>query len=318
MKRFLTFALTLVLATAALASARDVIVIAHRGASGFLPEHTLEAYTMAYALGADFVEPDLVLTQDGVFIALHDHTLNSTTNVEEVFPDRARDDGNWYAIDFTLEEIKRLDVHERARPDGTHAMPGRFPMGASRFEVPTLAEVIELVQGLNATTGRDVGIYPEIKRPGWHAEQGQPMEAALLEELARYGYEGPNAKVFVQSFEAEPLRMMRFELGSQLPLVMLIYLPEHATPDALDDWATFADGVGPYKDLVEAFPELVLGAHERGMAVHPWTFRTDVVPPKYRSIDQEIANFYVTYQVDGVFTDFVEDAVRVLKAMGWR
>ena len=318
MQRFLTLALTAVLASAALASARDVIVIAHRGASGFLPEHTLEAYTMAYALGADYVEPDLVLTQDGVFIALHDHTLDPTTNVEEVFPDRARDDGLWYAIDFTLAEITQLDVHERARPDGTHAMTGRFPMGASRFEVPTLAEVIELVQGLNATTGRDVGIYPEIKRPAWHAEQGQPMEAALLEELAGYGYEGPDAKVFVQSFEAEPLRMMRAELGTGLPLVMLIYLPEHATTEALDDWATFADGLGPYKDLVEAFPELVTGAHERGLVVHPWTFRADVVPAKYESSDHEIASFYVTYQVDGVFTDFVEDAVRVLRAMGWR
>lgn len=314
--RSLLLATLLVLASAAVA--RDPIVIAHRGASGFLPEHTLEAYAMAYALGADYVEPDLVLTADGVFIALHDHTLNATTNVAELFPDRVRPDGSWYAIDLTLAEIRRLDVHERTRPDGTPALPGRFPMGAARFEVPTLAEVIELVQGLNLTTGRQVGIYPEIKRPAWHAAQGQPMEAALLGVLAAYGYEGPDARVFVQSFEAESLRTMRFELGSDLRLVMLVNQPVQVTRAALDEWASFADGIGPAKALVEAFPELVRAAHERGMVVHPWTFRADAVPPRYASVDDELLQFLDGYAVDGVFTDFVEDAVRVLRAMGLR
>lgn len=307
--------LTCLLASAA---ARDPIVIAHRGASGFLPEHTLEAYAVAHALGADYVELDLVLTSDGAFVALHDVTLQLTTDVEGRFPERARRDGNWYAIDFTLDEIKQLAVHERARPDGAPAMPGRFPQGASSFEVPTLAEAIELIQGMNATTGRHVGIYPEIKRPAWHAEQGQPMEAALLEVLTAYGYVGPDARVFVQSFEAEPLRRMRLEFGSDLPLVMLVNQPQQVTPRALDTWAAFATGIGPAKGLVEAFPALVAGAHERGMEVHPWTFRADVVPAAYPSVDQELSRFFGGYGVDGVFTDFVEDAVRVLRELGLR
>lgn len=301
-----------------LAAAKDPIVIAHRGASGFLPEHTLEAYAVAYALGADFVETDLVLTADGVFVALHDVTLELTTDVERRFPERARRDGSWYAIDFTLAEIKGLDVHERARPGGAAAMPGRFPLGLSRFEVPTLAEVIELVQGLNASTGRDVGLYPEMKRPAWHAEQGQPMEAALLEALAAYGYVGPDARVFVQSFEPASLQTLRFALGSELPLVMLITQPGQVTPGALDEWASFADGIGPAKALVEAFPGLVRGAHERGLVVHPWTFRADAVPSGYPSIERELRRFYGDFGVDGVFTDFVEDAVRVLREMGAR
>lgn len=318
MARVRSFLLVVSCALAAVAAAQDPIVIAHRGASGFLPEHTLEAYAMAYALGADYVETDLVLTADGVFVALHDVTLQLTTDVEQRFPGRARSDGNWYAIDFTLAEIKLLDVHERARPNGAPAMRGRFPMGASRFEVPTLSEAIELVQGLNAATGRQVGIYPEIKRPAWHAEQGQPMEAALLEVLAAYGYVGPDARVFVQSFEAASLETLRFELGSELPLVMLVVQPGQVTPGALDEWATFADGLGPAKGLVEVFPGLVRGAHERGMVVHPWTFRADAVPAQYPSIEHELWRFYDDYGVDGVFTDFVEDAVRVLGELGER
>jgi len=316
--RVRSFLLVVACALTAVAAAQGPIVIAHRGASGFLPEHTLEAYAMAYALGADFIETDLVLTADGVFVALHDVTLQLTTDVERRFPDRVRGDGAWYAIDFTLAEIKQLDVHERARPGGAAAMPGRFPLGLSRFEVPTLAEVLELVQGLNASTGRDVGVYPEIKRPAWHAEQGQPMEAALLEALAAYGYVGPEARVFVQSFEAASLQTLRFALGSELPLVMLIAQPGQATPGALDEWATFADGIGPAKALVAAFPGLVRGAHERGLLVHPWTFRADAVPSAYPSIDHELRRFYEEYGVDGVFTDFVEDAVRVLRELDMR
>lgn len=288
-----------VLATLSPSVFADPIVIAHRGASGYLPEHTLEAYSVAHAMGADYIEPDLVLTSDDVFICLHDIYLEATTNVEEVFPDRHRDDGSWYPIDFTLAEIKTLNNHER--------LPNRFPVGKSDFEVPTFREMIELVQGLNASTGREVGIYPEIKGPGFHAKEGHPVEQALLDVLTEYGYTGPDAKVFVQSFEIEPLRKIRNELKSELPLIMLMgggARQKLLSDEGLDDLATFVNGIGPSKDIIEAKPELVAAAHARGLKVHPYTFRADAFPKKYGEFVNELKQFYETYEVDGVFTDF--------------
>ena len=148
------------------------LVIGHRGACGYLPEHTLESYALAHGQGADYIEPDLVRTRDGAFLCLHDIYLEPTTDVAAVFPGRARADGRYYAIDFTLEEVRRLRVRER--------LDRRFPQGASRFAVPTFEEMIELVAGLNRTTGRRAGIYPELKQPAFHRDEGQPMEEAFL------------------------------------------------------------------------------------------------------------------------------------------
>jgi len=293
----------------------DKIVIGHRGAAGYLPEHTLESYAFAYALGADYIEPDLVMTRDGVFVCLHDIYLEGTTNVEEVFPDRKRPDGHWYAIDFTLEEIKRLSVHERCRDSGQPHFPGRFPVSASHFEVPTFVEMIELIQGLNKSTGRDVGIYPELKRPGWHLNQGYDMTSKLLEILARYGYQGPDAKVYIQCFEADALRRLRFELGTDLPLVQLISAVSFSmtTRQGLAEIATYAQGVGPDKWIIEKSPEFVSWAHEFGLFVHPYTFRADSLPSQYASLEEELGKFLFDYGVDGVFTDFPDIAVWVLR-----
>ena len=165
------------------------IVIAHRGASGYLPEHTIAAAAMGYALGADFIEPDVVLSKDGAPVVLHDIHLDTVTNVRDVFPDRAHADGRYYAIDFTLEEIKRLRVNSRIDPrTGKPVYPNRYPAGKGDFQVPTLAEEIELVQGLNHSTGRNVGIYPEIKQPAWHQQQGQDITKIVLTVLSRNGY----------------------------------------------------------------------------------------------------------------------------------
>jgi glycerophosphoryl diester phosphodiesterase len=257
----LVMAVMAAMALPVLALDGDKIVIAHRGASGYLPEHTLEAYVMAYALGADYIEPDLVLTNDGVFVCLHDIHLERTTNVEEVFPDRHRGDGRWYAADFTLEEIKQLGVHERCNEEGTPVFPGRFPVGGSQFKVPTFAEMIERIPGLNKATGRDVGIYPEIKKPSWHETEGLPMEEALLNIFNQYGYEGQDAKVYVQCFEADPLKKMRFYLGTDLPLVQLIgggtEYDQMVTEEGLDEIATYANGIGPSKVRIEDNPDLV-------------------------------------------------------------
>jgi glycerophosphoryl diester phosphodiesterase len=312
MKRFLVGLLALTVAFGLVA--QEKIVIAHRGASGYLPEHTLAGYAYAYALGADYLEPDLVMTKDGVLVCLHDIYLERTTDVEEVFPDRRRPDGHFYAIDFTLEELRRLSVHERCRDSGEPYFPGRFPVGFSSFPVPTLTELIELVQGLNRSTGRRVGIYPELKRPGWHLEQGYDVAARLLEVLERYGYRGPEDKVFIQCFEPATLERLRYELGCELPLVQLISVAQFtlATRRGLEGIAGYAVGIGPDKRLIESNPRLVEWAHDLGLLVHPWTFRADSLPRGYGSLEEELARFLFDYGVDGVFTDHPDIAVRVL------
>lgn len=285
----------------------EKIVIAHRGASGYLPEHTLEAYAMAYGLGADYIEPDLVRTKDGAFVALHDIHLEGTTNVEEVYPDRHREDGKWYAIDFTLSEIKQLQAHER--------LPKRFPNMKSSFRVPTFEEVIELVQGLNESTGKDVGLYPELKSPAFHAKEGQPMEADFLRIVTGYGYKDADAKIFVQSFEPEPLKTLRNVLGCDLPMIML-FGGGDLSEDMLDKVAEFANGIGPDKGVIERNPEIVKWAHARNLQVHPYTIRRDMKPGNFESTEAEYEAYYVTYDVDGLFTDFTDDAANFLRSRG--
>ncbi len=283
------------------------IVIAHRGASGYLPEHTLPAYALAHGMGADYIEPDLVLTRDGHLICLHDIYLQATTNVEQVFPDRAREDGRWYAADFTLEEIRRLQAEER--------LGNRFPRGSSRFAVPSFAEMIELVQGLNERTGRTVGIYPELKAPAWHRTEGLPMEEALLEIVERYGYRESGAPIFVQSFEEESLRRLR-ELGSELPQVFLMAEVQQyrhfLSAEGIAGIASFADGIGPAKTMLERQPELIGWARDAGLTVHPYTFRADQVPDRHDSHEAELERYLFELGVDGVFTDYPDRARAVV------
>lgn len=293
------------------------IVIAHRGASGYLPEHTLPAYAMAYSMGADYIEPDVVMTHDGELIALHDIHLEATTNVALVFPGRVRSDGRWYAADLTLAEIKQLGAHERSDKDGNAAFPKRFKMNGGGFQIPSLREVIELVQELNRITGCNVGLYPETKNPKFHDEEELPLERALLDLLIEYGYHDRDARVFIQSFDADNLKEMRFEMNTELALVQLI--SGHAsqdtliTADGLDEIATYANGIGPSKKRIEADPALVSRAHERNLSVHPWTFRADDIGEGYDSFAAELIRFYQDYDVDGVFTDHSNLAVSVIK-----
>jgi len=279
------------------------IVIAHRGASGYLPEHTLAAYAMAYAQGADYIEPDLARTRDGAFICLHDIRLEATTDVESRFPDRHRADGRWYAADFDLAEIRQLRVHER--------LEGRFPRQGARFFVPTFEEMIELVQGLNSSVGRTVGIYPELKSPAWHREQGLAMEEPFLEVMQRYGFYDGSAPVFVQSFELAPLERMR-ALGSPLPQIMLMgrgpVFDAMATRRGLAKLAELVDGIGPAKERLVENPELVTWAHSAGLLVHPYTFRADSLPPGVETLEDELRSFFVDLGVDGLFTDFPDRA----------
>jgi len=278
-------------------------IIAHRGASGYLPEHTLEAYTAAYFMGSDYIEQDLVMTKDGVPICLHDIFLEPTTDVEELFSGRRREDGHWYAIDFTLEEVKKLRVHERT-VNGRPAFQGRFPCGISKFEVPTFEEAIELVQGLNSSAHRDVGIYPELKRPEWHRKNGLPMEEKVLEILKKHGYAGKESKVYVQCFEDDALQRIRAMSG--LKLVRLMGLEVGIVNEMkIQSIAGYADVIGVQKELLVLRPEIVSLAHKHGLKVHVWTFR-------YES-DEEMRGFVDRYGVDGIFTDFPDRVYYALR-----
>jgi glycerophosphoryl diester phosphodiesterase len=302
------------------------LVIAHRGASGYLPEHTAEAKTLAYGMGADYLEQDVVATRDGKLIVLHDVTLDAVTNVAAVFPGRARTDGRHYAIDFDLAEIRRLCVIERRRAGTSEALyPRRFASSTVPFRISTLSEEIELVQGLNRTTGRQVGIYPEIKEPRWHREHGIDLAALLLEELERYGYRGVDASVFVQCFDSAELARIRNELESSLPLIQLLPCSDRATREiSASDAATLAahsTGVGlPYEQLIAppnhrttapAPAPLAAALRAAGLRIHAYTFRADQVPAWATSFRDLLHVFLADLGVDGVFCDHPDIAVDV-------
>ncbi len=302
------------------------MIIAHRGASGYLPEHTLEAKTMAYAMGADYIEQDVVLTRDDVPIVVHDIILDTVTNVAEVFPDRARDDGHFYAIDFTLAEIKRLKVHERLDPQtGDPAFPGRFPLEAVvGFQIPTLEEEIVMIQGLNRSTGRAVGLYPELKEPAFHQREGKDIGPIVLELLGRYGYTRRQDRVFVQCFDPAYLRYLRETLGTDLKLIQLVSSAQAAlvTPQGLDEIAAYADGIGPSLSLVLSFDGqgqphytgLVEQAHARGLVVHAYTGLADALPPGAPSFERLLEAAFVGAGLDAIFTDHPDRAVAFLRA----
>ena len=307
------------------------LIIAHRGQSGYLPEHTLPAYAFAYAAGADAIEPDLVMTRDGTLIALHDIHLEGTTNVEQRFPDRKRDDGRFYAADFDLAEIRTLSVHERQNALGKQVFPERFQApgdGVSGFTVPTFEEVMRLITNLNRETGCRVSVYPETKDPQFHQEHGLDIDKAVLETLGAFGYRGPDDPVFIQSFDPRNLVRMRRELGTELKLVQLIGegdLADRLTADeGLDRLAQTVSGIGPSKRLIEdeagqPVPgDLVKRAQARGLVVHPYTFRADVLTRGDADFGAELERFIKTYGVDGLFADHPDQAIRHLTEAGLR
>jgi glycerophosphoryl diester phosphodiesterase len=303
------------------------IVIAHRGASGYLPEHTLEAVAVAHAMGADYLEQDVVLSKDGVPVVLHDIHLDTVTDVARRFPDRKREDGRYYAIDFSLAELKQLRVNERiSLGSGKAVFPGRFPPGGASFEIPTLEEELQLVQGLNKSTGREAGVYPEIKEPAWHRKQGKDISLVVLDLLARYGYRTKADQVYVQCFDFDEVRRIRGELRYQGRLVQLIgETPDFAhlrTLAGLAEVAKVADGIGPGLAHVVSgrsggayqVTNLVRDAHAAGLVVHPYTFRADALPEYAGSLDELLRAFFDVAQVDGVFTDHPDKAVAFLRS----
>lgn len=309
MFRSCAIAILLLAGLTLLATAESPLVVAHRGASGYLPEHTLEAYAVAHAMEADYIEPDLVMTKDAHLICLHDINLEATTDVEERFPNRKRADGRWYAADFTLAEVKSLRVHER--------LDNRFSQAKSSFEVPTFEEMIELIQGLNQSTGREAGIYPELKQPEFHEKEGLPLETRVLEVLTRYGYEGRSSKCIVQCFYPDTLKKLRNEHKTELRLIQVVggkVQDDLMTQDGLKEIATYADGIGPEKGRLLKTPELAEWAHDLGLKVHVYTLRADDVGKQFATFEDELTHYFTTLGVDGIWTDHPDRAVAWLKA----
>ena len=314
----------------------EKIVIAHRGASGYLPEHTLAAKSMAYAMGANYIEQDVVMTKDDVLIVMHDITLDRTTDVADKFPNRSRDDGRFYAIDFTLKEIRSLSATEGFRIQKGEKIQGyknRFPMNTSSFGVPTFEEELELIQGLNRSTGQDVGIYPEIKQPEFHRDEGKEISREVVKLLKKFGYTTKDHKVFLQTFSFEELKTIRNEILLEAEIdINLIQLigsesryPWMFERDGMEKLTSFADGIGPSKGLVISsestisnlvLTPLVSRAHAAGLKVHPYTYRMDPGQlPSYASDFQELLKqHYFDADVDGIFTDFPDKAVEFLEA----
>ena len=305
-------------------------IIAHRGASAYLPEHTLPAKALAYAMGADYLEQDVVATRDDELVVLHDVHLDRVTDVAARFPGRARADGRYYVRDFDLVEIRCLAVTERLDAQGQPVYPGRFPPHRGRFGIHTLAEELEFVQGLNRATGGSTGIYPEIKRPAWHREQGIDLGATMLAVLAAHGYEAPGDPVFVQCFDAVEVCRLREDLGCRLRLVQLVGdnswgeadtdFDALCTEQGLAALAQTADAIGPWVNRLYVTGAkggsprssgLTEAAHGAGLLVHPYTFRADDLAPGFPDFTAMVRFFCDDLGVDGLFTDF-PDRVRAL------
>ncbi len=297
-------------------------VIAHRGASGYLPEHSLEAIAMAHPMNPDYIEPDIVLTKDSQAIVLHDIHLDTTTNVAELFPDRKRNDGRYYAIDFSLAEIKTLSVHERIDiRTGKRVFPDRFPIVGSEFKIPTLREEIELIQGLNKSRNIDIGIYPEIKEPEFHNNEGKDISKIVLDILADYGYKDKEDKVFLQCFDLNELKRIRSELGARLELIYLLNSRgvsslNNASDAELKTLSEVVDGLGvSINGLLRnqnKSKESLAKLHELGLVVHGWTVRKDSLPSAFKDIESLLIKLD-ELGVDGVFTDFSDLVIKIIK-----
>ena len=327
MPRFLAL---LLLSLGGLAAAEPrPLIIAHRGASGYLPEHTLAAKALAYGQGADFLEQDVVLSKDGVPVIFHDTHIDTTTDVAKKFPGRQRADGRFYALDFSVAELKQLNVTERFNPKtGKAAFPKRFPVGVGSFQVVTLEEEIQFIQALNRSTGRNVGLYPELKAPAWHRKEGRDLSATVLPLLRKYGYDAKDSACYLQCFEYAEIKRLRGELGWSGKLIMLLggkgkgpgetdftYLQTDA---GLAELAQLVDGIGPPISSYVAgqtpaerkVTDLAARARKAGLKSHPYTLRADELPKCVTSVDELLSALFTEAKVDGLFTDFPDLCIK--------
>lgn len=325
------------------------LVIAHRGASGYLPEGTLPAKALAVGQGADYVEHDVVMTRDNRLLINHDLWLDNVSDVAMRYPGRQRADGHYYVIDFDLDEILTLAVTERfTTVDGQQrpVFPDRFPLWQSNFGFHTLESELEFLRGVRHSLGRDVGIFSELKSPWFHEQEGRDLPSAVYDVLARYGYRTREDRCRVMSFDARALQRIRSDIaprmGVDLPLTQLIgHTEDHETFEQLPDgtWAnydydwmlehksmeqvrTWANGIGPDLTMLVrqgtqpgsiAATDLADEAHAAGLYVTPWTVRVDQLPPCASSVDALVTALVQECRVDGIITDFPD---RVLRALG--
>jgi glycerophosphoryl diester phosphodiesterase len=270
-------------------------LIAHRGASGYAPEHTFASYDLAIAQKADFVEPDLAVSKDGILICLHDDTLDRTTNVEEVYPARFSPDvkgrnaeKRWVANDFTVAEIRKLDAGSW------------FDARFAGAPVPTWDEMLTRVQ-----EHPGVGVYPELKSPPLYTARGIDMAKIFVDSVKKHGLDRPESlrktPVIVQSFDRPTIKRMSVELPS-VPRVFLTEDDEDVSEARLKDLATFATGIGPAKKIIAAHPEMVARAHALGLTVTAWTFGASE-KTSYPSVRDEMAHFLYTFGIDALFTN---------------
>lgn len=312
---------SLVLAGVVVSATPVPLIIAHRGASGHRPEHTIAGYTLAIEMGADVIEPDLVSTKDGVLIARHENEIGTTSDVAAKFPARKttkKVDGasitGWFTEDFTLAEIKTLRANERLE-FRSHAYDGQF-------QIPTFEEVLDLAAEQSRETGRTISVYPETKHPTYFRSISLPIEEPMLASLKTRGMTTKTSPVFIQSFEASSLQRMRPLTGARL--VMLVSNPATVTAAKLAEMKAYADGVGAEKRLVipvdkdgktQTPTTLIADAHAAGLFVHIWTLRKEAqfLPASYAGDMAAEVRQFVSLGVDGMFTDFPDVAARVIK-----
>ncbi|MGV6987941.1 glycerophosphodiester phosphodiesterase [Testudinibacter sp. P80/BLE/0925] len=330
-------------------SQTDKLVIAHRGASGYLPEHTLESKALAFGQKADYLEQDLAMTKDNRLVVIHDHFLDGLTDVAKKFPQRARKDGRYYVADFTLKEIQSLEMTENFKEENgkqVQVYPDRFPLWQSNFKIHTFEDEIEFIQGLEKSSGKKIGIYPEIKAPWLHHQEGKDIALETLKVLKKYGYTDKNSAVYLQTFDFNELKRIKTELlpqlGMDIKLVQLIaYTDWHETeeknaagkwvnydydwmfkPGAMTEVAKYADGVGPgWYMLVDdkasttgniQYTPLVAEIAAQKLELHPYTVRKDALPPFFGNIDQMFDALLNQAGATGIFTDFPDLAVKFL------
>ncbi|TNE43280.1 MAG: glycerophosphodiester phosphodiesterase [Deltaproteobacteria bacterium] len=305
------------------------LVIGHRGAPGWLPEHTLASYSLAIRKGADYIEPDLVSTKDGVLIARHENELSQTTDVAKKFPKRkttkiidGRKVTGWFSEDFTLKEIKTLRAKQ--------SMPFRTKVHNGKYDIPTFREILGLVQELNCSQGREIGVYPETKHPSYFRSIGLPLEDKLLKELKNADMNHSKARVFIQSFEVSNLQYLRSK--TKVKLIQLLYTKKYKpydfvvskdkrtygdlmTDKGLKFVASYADGIGPWKGLI--LPKgrkatsltstgLIDRAHKHKLLVHAYTFRDEALflSPLFKKNPTAEYHFFMSLGLDGMFSDF--------------
>ena len=329
--------------------AADKLIIAHRGASGYLPEHTLESKALAFGQGADYLEQDLVMSKDNHLVVIHDHFLDGLTDVAQKFPGRARADGKYYVPDFTLAEIRSLQMTENFKTENGKQVPvypDRFPLWQGSFKIHTFEEELQFVRGLEKSSGKRIGIYPEIKAPWLHHQEGKDIAHATLAMLKKYGYTQKSDPVYLQTFDFNELKRIKTELlpqmGMNVKLVQLVAYSDWGEtqarqngrwvnydydwmfkPGAMKEIARYADGVGPawymLLDEKQSRPGHIVATpmaadiQTTQLQLHPYTVRRETLPPYVRNIDEMYAALFEQAKADGIFTDFPDTLAQYLK-----